>query len=282
LSTTALPPIEPGPPPERPELPAGVDGRPPWRAWTAPAALVLGLAAALVLGGVVFLVTAAITGEADDTPGANIAATALQHAAFIGAALFFAQLGGRPTPAQFGLRPTRLLPAIGWMAAAYVVLLVLGGLWLQAFDAETRDPTIDDLTTTSAAIAATAVLVTVLAPIAEEFLFRGYIFTALRNWAGGWGAALLTGALFGVIHSSPDRPAAYLVPLALFGVLLCLLYWRTGSLYPCIALHAINNSVAFGHSEGWQAWQVALLVAGALAAITLIISYVRRLEPGAA
>jgi uncharacterized protein len=271
LSTTALPPLE-----ERPETPADDDGRPDWRAWTAPAALVLGLAAALVLGGIVFLITAAVTGEADDTAGANIAATALQHAAFIGAAIFFAQLAGRPTAAQFGLRPTRFWPALGWMVAAYVVLLVLGGLWLEAFDAETRDPTIDDLTTTPVAIATTAVLVTVLAPIAEEFLFRGYIFTALRGWAGVWGGALLTGALFGVIHSSPDRPAEYLVPLALFGFLLCLLYWRTGSLYPCIALHAINNSVAFGHSESWEVWQVALLAAGALTAITVVFAIVRR------
>jgi membrane protease YdiL (CAAX protease family) len=118
--------------------------------------------------------------------------------------------------------------------------------------------------------------VTVVAPIAEEFLFRGYIFTALRGWAGVAGSALLTGALFGVIHFSPDRPAAYLVPLALFGVLLCLLYWKTGSLYPCIALHAINNALAFGNAESWEAWQMAALAAGALAVITLVLRVVVR------
>jgi uncharacterized protein len=278
VSAIELPPIAPGAPPEHPERPGGVEGRPPWPAWTAPAALMLALAAAVVLGGVAFLVAAAITGgDVEDSPGVQIAATVLNDLAFIGAAFFFAQLAGRPTAAQFGLRPTRFWPAVGWTALAYVTLLLLGGLWLQLFDVDTRDPTIDDLTTTSAAIVATAVLVTVIAPIAEEILFRGYIFTALRGWAGVLGGAALTGLLFGIIHYSPDRPAEFLVPLALFGFLLCVLYWRTGSLYPCIALHAINNAIAFGNSENWQWWQVALLAAGALAAITLVLLPLRRL-----
>jgi len=33
--------------------------------------------------------------------------------------------------------------------------------------------------------------------------------------------------------------------LVVLGVLLCLLYWRTGSLLPCIALHALNNGISF-------------------------------------
>jgi membrane protease YdiL (CAAX protease family) len=270
VSATA-PPIEPEPP-----APADRDALPPWRAWTAPASLVLGLAGAVVLGGIVFLIAAAITGEETDTPAVNITATALSDVAYVGAAVFFAQLAMRPTAAQFGLRPTRFWPAVGWAVVAYVTLLVVGGLWLLLFDVETRDPTIDDLTTTTAAIVATAVLVTVIAPIAEEVLFRGYMFTALRNRAGVWGGAALNGVLFGAIHYSPDRPAEFLVPLALFGMLLCLLYFKTRSLYPCIALHAVNNAVAFGNSESWQAWQVALLALGALAAVSLVLAPARR------
>ena len=59
------------------------------------------------------------------------------------------------------------------------------------------------------------------------------------------------------------------MPLAFFGFVLCLLYARTGSLWPCIALHCANNSVAFGVSQGWS-WQVPLLFAGALALIALL------------
>ena len=37
-----------------------------------------------------------------------------------------------------------------------------------------------------------------------------------------------------------------LLALAAFGMGLCLLYWRTGSIIPCMALHALNNSITFG------------------------------------
>ena len=49
---------------------------------------------------------------------------------------------------------------------------------------------VDDST---AALLAVAFLVSVVAPVAEEFFFRGYFFTALRNWRGLWPAAIGTG-----------------------------------------------------------------------------------------
>ncbi len=90
-----------------------------------------------------------------------------------------------------------------------------------------------------------AALTCVVAPIGEEFLFRGYIFTALRNWRGPWTGAVVTGLLFGLVHAG-SAPLLDLVPLAALGFGLCLLYRRTGSLYPCIVVHSLNNSVAFG------------------------------------
>jgi len=254
-----------------PPEPASAAAAPAWRPWTAPAALFLALTVAFVFSALVFAVGAAVTGSFDATRGTKIAATAAGDLAFVFTALFFAQLTGRPRARDFGLRPTSIRRAVGWMALAYLTLIVLGGLWLRLFDLPARDPSIDDLTVGPAAVVATAIVVTVFAPIAEEFLFRGYIFTALRGWAGVAGAALIDGILFGAIHVDPDRPAAFLVPLALFGVLLCLLYWRTGSLYPCIALHALNNALAFGNSESWEWWQVGLLAIGALAAIAALL-----------
>ena len=60
-----------------------------------------------------------------------------------------------------------------------------------------------------------------------------------------WPAAIITGLVFGAIHAG-SAPAGFLCRSPFFGFVLCLLYWRTGSLYPCIALHALNNSLAFG------------------------------------
>ena len=69
-----------------------------------------------------------------------------------------------------------------------------------------------------------------------------------------WPAALITGLVFGGIHAGSSDPA-FLVPLAALGMGLCLLYVRTGSLYPCVAAHALNNSLAFGVSQDWG-WEI--------------------------
>ena len=47
-----------------------------------------------------------------------------------------------------------------------------------------------------------------------------------------------------------SAPVLDLVPLAVLGFGLCLLYRYTGSLYPCIAAHSLNNSLAFASLEG--------------------------------
>jgi len=79
---------------------------------------------------------------------------------------------------------------------------------------------------------------------------------------------VITGLVFGGIHAGGSDPA-YLAPLAVFGMGLCLVYARTGSLWPCIALHCANNSVAFGATEKWT-WQIALLFAGAITVIAAL------------
>ena len=59
---------------------------------------------------------------------------------------------------------------------------------------------------------------------------------------------------------------------------MCLLYHWTGSLYPCIALHTINNSIALGGVLHWT-WQLPLLIAGStLAALAIGRLIARRLD----
>ena len=61
-----------------------------------------------------------------------------------------------------------------------------------------------------------------------------------------------------------------MLPLAFFGFSLYLLRERTGSLYPGIALHCMNNSLAFGVSQHWS-WQIPVTMVLALTAIGAII-----------
>lgn len=250
-------------PPEGPPPPAAASPR--WAPWTAAAALVVAFLFALVGALVVGLVGAVFGASFDDPPPAvNIVATIGQDAAFIGAALLFAGRAGRVLPAQFGIARTRIGPALGWMFFAYVVYVALGALWAAAVDADADNTLPDSLGVdeSTAALVAVCVLVTVIAPIAEEVFFRGYFFGALRNWRGPWPAALVTGIVFGGIHAG-SAEAVFLVPLAIFGVVLCVVRERTGSLLPCIALHAVNNGLAFGITQEWSGGATLLLVAGA-------------------
>jgi len=94
-------------------------------------------------------------------------------------------------------------------------------------------------------IAIAAVLaVVVLAPFAEELFFRGFFFAGLRTRWGLWPSALLSGAIFGLVHA-PTGPTAA-IPLAGLGVGLAWLYNKTGSIYPCMLAHFLNNALAIG------------------------------------
>jgi membrane protease YdiL (CAAX protease family) len=276
------PPVTWPAPPDPPELPDGIaptSGRPSWPPVTAILVILAALGAAIGAGLVIGIVGVIFGADLQDPPPSiAIGSTVAQDLCFIGAVVLFASRNGRVAPWQLGLRRTRFWPAVGWMALGFVALVAFSYAWsaLLGIDESENLPKELGVDQSTGALAATALLVTVLAPIAEELLFRGYIFPALRNWKGTWPAVVITGLLFGLLHVL-SSPAYAIVPLALFGGLLCLLYLRTRSLYPCIALHSLNNSVAFGGAPevGWD-WQIPLLAAGALATIALLAWLVRR------
>ncbi len=270
------------PPPARPELPEGAEltpVAPRWHPSGVPIAFVLGLAGTLV--GVLVLGALAVALGAESgnfPPGVNIALTIVQDAAFVGAALFVASRVARPAPWQFGLRGTRAGAFVGWTVVAFVAFLAFGFAYSELVNVGSQQELPDELGADNGVLAlcAAAFLVTVVAPVAEEVFFRGYVFGALRNWKGMWVGALLTGLIFGAIHAGSAPDPLYLPLLAVFGFILCLLYVKTRSLYPCIALHAINNSIAFGGTRnGWDS-EYAVLLAGSFGTIALLALAVRR------
>ena len=244
-----------------------------WSPWTAPVALLSGVALAAV-GALVVDIPALALGvkitSSHVPPGVVIADTAVQDAAFVAVAVFFAQLGGRRLGAwQLGLRPTRLSRAVWLVLLLLLAFLILNVIWSGVFHTG-KEKLLEQLGTRQSTVLLllSAALTCVIAPVSEEVLFRGYVFSALRNWRGTLPAAI-TGLLFGAIHADSHRPWAFLLPLAFFGFVLCLIYYKTGSLYPCIAAHSLNNSLAFGSLEDWG-WQIPVLMAAALALIGLL------------
>jgi membrane protease YdiL (CAAX protease family) len=85
-----------------------------------------------------------------------------------------------------------------------------------------------------------------VAPFCEELFFRGFFYGALRTRFSVAAAAVIDGLVFGLIHYEGGHDAWLIVPpLAVLGITFCLVYERTRSLYPVIALHSINNSIAY-------------------------------------
>jgi uncharacterized protein len=281
---TSLPAAAHPSPPEHPERPDGAPGRgtlpPPWPPWTAPAALLAGFAAAIVAALLLGGIGAIFVGSINHTPASiSILAVVVQDACLIGAALFFARLTTVPRPEQFGLRPAPFWRAVGLIVGGYLVFVVASYVWLQVIgQPNAKDTITEDLGAGHSTVALIAVtfVVTVCAPLAEEFFFRGYFYGALRRM-GVLPAAALTGLAFGTVHVF-GSPIAFIVPLALLGMGLALLREYTGSLYPGIALHCINNAVAMSSSQGWS-WQVPIVLIAAPATIALLITLGLRVWP---
>jgi membrane protease YdiL (CAAX protease family) len=233
-------------------------------------AFVTGFGATIVCGILVFIV-ATSAGVEDDAPGINIGLTIVQNVALVGAAFFFAAMStGRVAAADFGLRGTRFWRSVGLLIAIWIAFFVLSGAWSLLLNLDQQQDLPEELGADGPLgnVLAVVVLVTVIAPLGEELFFRGFFFGALRNWRGAWLAALITGIVFGGIHLG-SSPAGYVVPLMIFGAGLCMLYEWTGSLYPAIALHALNNSIALGANLDWD-WQIPAMMVGSTAAALLV------------
>ncbi|MGH2842059.1 MAG: lysostaphin resistance A-like protein [Solirubrobacteraceae bacterium] len=249
--------------------------------WIALAAVVLGFA-----GGVLVTIIAEGVGVAfgasasNPPPAVNIAADFLFDAAFVAAALYLSMLGGRFGGVQFGY--VRIAWSVGLVAfvlaaVGYYVVTLLYALIVSVHGTDRLPTDLGVQRSTAAAIAA-GVFVCVVAPIAEEFFFRGFLFGVLRRLdlriggrqLGPWLAAVAVGILFGLAHYDSAQPE-FLIPLGFLGFVLCVMRWKTGSLYPGMALHCVNNCIALGVNElAWGAGLIAALCAAALLAMTLL------------
>jgi membrane protease YdiL (CAAX protease family) len=289
--TSVPPPSGPSGSLRRPEVPPGIvpappapapggDGAPPESdlrpvpAWAPLGAMI----AAFVVATFAYVVLAAVISAgggnvtAGGPPGLVIVATLIQDAALVAAAVWFAaRWAKRLTPASFGLRRVALRRAVGWAALAFVAFWILTAIYVSLVGQPDQQELTRDLRDEQSltALVAYGVLLAFVAPLAEELFFRGFVFGVLRERLGvGWGA-ITTGVVFGLVHVA-GSPIETVGVLVILGVLLCLLYQRTGSLLPCIALHAINNAISFAATKSvpWPGAAVIVIVsAGAAVAV---------------
>ena len=80
----------------------------------------------------------------------------------------------------------------------------------------------------------------IFAPIAEEIFFRGFLFQSLERRSSFWPATLISTFLFAMIHFYDFQGS---LSVASFGIVACVLYRATGSLWTPIIYHAITNGI---------------------------------------
>ncbi len=234
------------PPPERPELPESAAPR--WPAWYSVVAFLVGLIGTLIAVGIVAAATGAASDENDVT--FTIVATLMQSLIFVGTAVLFASFTRRPQPWHFGLRRAPFWRTVGWAALGMVSFYVIAAIYSAIVSPDAEQTVAQDLGADQGTIGLiiAGFMVICVAPFAEEFFFRGFFYRALRSRYSVLVAALIDGLLFGIIHYDFSGADALLIlpPLALLGVMFCLVYEKTGTLWSVIALHSLNNSVAYG------------------------------------
>jgi membrane protease YdiL (CAAX protease family) len=212
----------------------------PWGGGDVALILLIGLSVALAVGG-----TLGPDPPLDAQLAGNVAFVSLATLAAIG---WLAARGA--TAADLGLAPVRLADD-GRLAMAGVALVVPPLLALAAmlnllvpythpvveFLAARRDATAVGL------VVGTAVLA---APVAEEFFFRrvlqGWLEKLLPDADGGL-AITISAAAFALAHQGQGLAFVPLFPL---GLVLGFIARRTGSIVPCILLHALFNAVSVG------------------------------------
>lgn len=203
--------------------------------------IVIAFALILTLSSVMFLVSGVSSGaELNSRPWLNLLNGIGSDVAFVASALIVVSRLGPLRAASFGLRRFKA-SAFGWAALAAVAYLALSRLYFIVVNAP-EDTLPQKIGVDEGALLTVAALLfaVAIAPVVEEVFFRGFIFPALRGGIGVWPAAIVSGLLFGAVHFN----LIFLAPLALLGTVLALLYQRTGSIWPCVLLHSLNNALA--------------------------------------
>jgi membrane protease YdiL (CAAX protease family) len=211
-----------------------------WGPWVALgttfAALVVGLMLSLP-----FLVLD--TGESTDDLGlfTTVAIQICTGVGFMIMPLLLAMSSGglvRMALGRLGFKAFRILNAAKWMVIGIVSYFAFAILYSTVIGT----PEQDDIAGDFGPIALQILLIVIIAPLAEEVCFRGMLFGGIRTRLPLWLAAPTAGIVFGLLHYSTGWSA---VPsLAVLGIILAVVYEKTGSLWPAIGIHVFNNALA--------------------------------------
>lgn len=169
-------------------------------------------------------------------------------------ALSWSDLGLKPMPLGYALTIGFSSGVVGLLAIGAIGTLLsqvgLGTNQLEQFQFLRQGPF---------ALAVFLVVAAVVAPFVEELFFRGFLFGVYCRRQPVWLAYLVSSVLFTILHLEPNRMnlqqmAGLSLGIFVLALLLAWLYHYTGSLYPGMVAHAVNNAAAavLFYSFGFQ------------------------------
>jgi membrane protease YdiL (CAAX protease family) len=269
----------PGSPPLRPEVPDGttVPEEPPRRrlpdlgvpAWAPLLGILFVVVGYALISAVVGVAIGIAGGNVDDLqnnqPLTIVLTLALDAVLITAPIVIVTWIAGRPNPAAFGLRVPEWRNALGSLVTVYISFWIIAGVVALILGDAKDQQIVNDLKAEEslAVLGGFYVMTCLVAPLAEEFFFRGFLFKVLWERSNVIVATLATGAAFGLVHK-PGGDWIGVAVLAVFGCALCLLFWRTASLLPCIMLHSLHNSISFGFTKELPWWGFLLLTIGSV------------------
>lgn len=229
------------------------DGPPLYRAqspWNAAETVLLALLTIFlsVLAGIMLLLMlgGAKTGDTEITLSDTRAVWLQLVMQLVAVLLLLRFAGGRGAdPANvLALEPAPASPAIYLLPVAmWIAFIPLDLISISAAPDQFRE----DMRALDGILKSVGILPTLLftlfgAPLAEELLFRGFLFGGLaRSRLGPVGAAVVSSLMWAAIHRYSPLGT---ISIFLQGLGATYLLWRTGSLYLCFGWHAFNNLMA--------------------------------------
>ncbi|GAA4908291.1 hypothetical protein EV188_101980 [Actinomycetospora succinea] len=174
-----------------------------------------------------------------------VASIGVSGCAALGAAALAVVVRVRSWPAIGARATTRrwLLAGLGAGVVAFLVnrVIVIGYVLLSGDTSNPQAAFLPGITGDLPTFALMMLLGAVVVPVGEELLFRGVVTTALGRY-GAWVAVLGSSLVFALAHGlSVVLPAAFVL-----GVLNALLLRRSGSVWPGVVAHGVNNALVFG------------------------------------
>lgn len=242
----------PPPEPPRPEPEDGAGEKPfSWVSWK-PRDVALGIVAAAIGSSLLTLILVLPFDPTLETAAGQLVGQIGLWLTLVGVALAGATAwrfeGWREAVRRLGFRDFRWshLKLAGLIVGAYLAFaIVVGGLLDVLFGYRPEQEELSEtlkLELTPLAVVVLYLSACVVAPLVEEAYFRGFVFGGLRAGYGFWVGAAVSALIFGAVHAG-TAPAA--IPfLAVLGGCFAYAYERSGSIWPAVFAHAINNLLA--------------------------------------